>query len=127
MYVWPPPPRHEEVPLGGARLALLPAGMNAPNPLTPDPRPLSAHTVEQLRQAILDRRQTPALGDDVLRRALEAVALEARERALRPEELIVTLKQVVDEAPGPRLSSGDDRRLREWIVSTCIRAYFDAE
>lgn len=101
--------------------------MNAPNPLTPDPRPLSAHTVEQLRQAIRDRRQTPAVGDDALRRALEAVAAEARQRALRPEELIVTLKQVVDDAPGPRLSTGDDRRLREWIVSTCIRAYFDAE
>ena len=100
--------------------------MNAPNPLTPDPRPLSAHTVELLRQAIQDRRQTPALGDEALRRALEAVAAEARERALRPEELIVTLKQVVDETPGARLNSGDDRRLREWIISTCIRAYFDA-
>lgn len=99
--------------------------MNAPNPLTPDPRPLSAHTVEQLRQAIRDRRQSPAVGDDALRRALEAVAAEARQRALRPEELIVTLKQVIDDAPGARLSSADDRRLREWIVSTCIRAYFD--
>jgi hypothetical protein len=100
--------------------------MNAPNPLTPDPRPLSEATVEQLRQAIQDRRQAPHLGDDALRRALEIVAAEARQRDLRPEELIVTLKQVVDDAPGARLSSGDDRRLREWIVSTCIRAYFDA-
>jgi hypothetical protein len=108
-------------------MLLPPAAMNAPNPLTPDPRPLSAQTVEQLRQAILNRRQSPALGDDALRRALEAVAAEARQRDLRPEELIVTLKQIVDEAPGARLISGDDRRLREWIVSTCIRAYFDAE
>ncbi len=100
--------------------------MNAPNPLTPDPRPLSAQTVEQLRQAIQDRRQTPAVGEDALRRALEAVAAEARQRALRPEELIVTLKQVIDEALGARPSSSDDRRLREWIVSTCIRAYFGA-
>lgn len=101
--------------------------MNAPNPLTPESRPLSAHAIAQLRQAILDRRQTPAVGDDALRHALEIVAAEARERALRPEELIVTLKQVIDESPGPRLNSGDDRRLREWIVSTCIRAYFDAD
>jgi hypothetical protein len=100
--------------------------MNAPNPLTPDPRPLSAHTIEQLRQAIHDRRQAPAGGDEALRVALEAVAAEARQRALRPEELIVTLKQVIDEAPGARSSSTEDRRLREWIVSTCIRAYFDA-
>ncbi len=119
------PPRHDDVPRRGARLASPPAAMNAPNPLTPDPRPLSAQTVEKLRQAIQDRRQTPALGDDALRRALEMVAVEARERALRPEELIVTLKQVMDDAPGPRLNSGDDRRLREWIVSTCIRAYFN--
>jgi hypothetical protein len=101
--------------------------MNAPNPLTPDPRPLSAHVIEQLRHAIQDRRQAPTGGDDALRTALEVVAAEARQRALRPEELIVTIKQVIEEAPGSRASSNEDRRLREWIVSTCIRAYFDAE
>lgn len=121
-------PRRVTTRWRSAELAMVlpPAAMNAPNPLMPEPRPLDAHTVERLRQAIHERRQTPAVGDDALRSALETVAAEARERALRPEELIVTLKQVIDEAPGARPSSGEDRRLREWIVSTCIRAYFDA-
>jgi hypothetical protein len=32
---------------------------------------------------------------------------------------------VLDEPPGSRSGAGEDRRLREWIVTTCIRAYFD--
>jgi hypothetical protein len=103
----------------------LPAAMNAPNPLMPEPRPLSESTLEQVRRAIQDRRQSPAAGDGNLQAALSAVALEARERAIRPEELIVALKQLIDELPGTRSNSGEERRLREWIVTTCIRAYFE--
>jgi hypothetical protein len=99
--------------------------MNAPNPLMPEPRPLSEATLEQLRRAIQDRRRSSAADDAPLQAALHLVATEARDRSLRPEELLVTLKQVLDEAPGSRAASGEDRRLREWIVTTCIRAYFD--
>jgi hypothetical protein len=102
----------------------LPA-MNAPNPLMPEPRPLSEATLEQLRRAVQERLRSPSAGDAPLQAALQRVAVEARERALRPEELIVTLKQVLDEAPGSRATSSEDRRLREWIVTTCIRAYFE--
>jgi hypothetical protein len=98
--------------------------MNAPNPLMPEPRPLDATTVAQLRRAIQDRRQTPAAGDEGLQTALQVVAAEARERALRPEELIVMLKQVIDESATGR-GTTEERRLREWIVTTCIRAYFE--
>jgi hypothetical protein len=99
--------------------------MNAPNPLMPESRPLSEPTLEQLRRAIQERRQSPAAGDTALHTALQTVAAEARERSLRPEELIVVLKQVVDEAPGSRSSSSEERRLREWIVTTCIKAYYE--
>ena len=99
--------------------------MNAPNPLMPESRPLSEPTLELLRRAIEQRRQSPALGDDELHAALQVVAAEARQHSLRPEELIVALKHVIDEAPGARSSSGEDRRLREWIVTTCIDAYFE--
>jgi hypothetical protein len=99
--------------------------MNAPNPLMPERRPLSEATLEQLRRAIQDRRRSPAADDAPLQAALQAVASEARDRSLRPEELIVTLKQVIDEAAGSRAASVEDRRLREWIVTTCIRAYFE--
>jgi hypothetical protein len=99
--------------------------MNAPNPLMPESRPLSESTLEQVRRAIHERRDSPAVGDGALQAALQVVAAEAREHALRPEGLIVTLKQLIDEALGSRSGSGDDRRLREWIVTTCIRAYFE--
>jgi hypothetical protein len=99
--------------------------MNAPNPLMPEPRPLSESTLEQVRRALQERRQSPGVGDGALQAALQVMAAEARERTIRPEELIVTLKQLIDEAPGNRSGSGEDRRLREWIVTTCIRAYFE--
>ena len=91
----------------------------------PESRSLSEPTLEQLRRALQQRRQSPAAGDSALQAALQVVATEARERSLRPEELIVALKHVLDEAPGSRSSAGEDRRLREWIVTTCIRAYFE--
>jgi hypothetical protein len=91
----------------------------------PDSRALSEPTLEQLRRAIQERRQSAGPGETSLQAALKVVAAEARERSLRPEELIVALKQVVDEAPGSRASSADERRLREWIVTTCIRAYYE--
>jgi hypothetical protein len=99
--------------------------MNAPNPLMPESRSLSEPTLEQLRRALQQRRQSPAAGDSALQAALQLVAAEARERSLRPEELIVALKQVLDEAPGSRSGAGEDRRLREWIVTASIRAYFE--
>ena len=99
--------------------------MNAPNPLMPESRSLSEPTLEQLRRAIQERRQSPAIGDTALQEALQAVAAEARERSLRPEELIVALKQLMDDPRPPRPGSGDERHLREWIVTTCIRAYFE--
>jgi hypothetical protein len=99
--------------------------MNAPNPLMPESRPLSEPTLEQLRKAIQGRRQSPAAGDETLRGALRAVAAEARERSLRPEELIVALKHVLDESHNPKSSSAEERQLREWVVTTCIHAYFE--
>ena len=101
--------------------------MNAPNPLMPESRPLSESTLEQLRRAIQQRRQSPAAGDSALQAALQVVVAEARERSLRPEELIVTLKQLIDEMPDNRSGAGEDRRLREWIVTTCIRVYFERD
>ena len=99
--------------------------MNAPNPLMPESRPLSESTLEQLRKAIHARRQSPAAGDEALYLALRAVATEARQHSLRPEELIVALKRVMDEHGSPKASSPDERRLREWVVTTCIEVYFE--
>ena len=75
----------------------------------PESRSLSEPTLEQLRRAIEDRRKSPAIGDTPLQEALLAVAAEARERSLRPEELIVALKQVMDEPRSARAGSGEER------------------
>jgi hypothetical protein len=91
----------------------------------PESRPLSEATLEQLRTALMDRRQSPAIGDEPLQAALRVIASEARERALRPEELIVTLKQLMDEPRTAKSNSSEERQLREWVVTTCIRAYFE--
>jgi hypothetical protein len=98
--------------------------MNSPDPQTPESRSLSEPTIDHLRRAVQERRLAPAAGDAALQAALESVAAEARARALRPEELIVALKQVMDEARAPRSTSSDERHLREWVVTTCIKAYY---
>ena len=119
-----PPRLHADVKRSRPASA-SPAAMNAPNPLMPESRPLSEPTLEQLRKAIQDRRQSAAAGDEAIRVALRVVAAEARERSLRPEELIVALKQLLDEPRSPKPSSTEDRQLREWVVTTCIQAYFE--
>jgi hypothetical protein len=102
--------------------------MNAPNPLMPESRPLSEPTLGHLRRALAEQRRSPSdASNGELQQALQAVATEARAHALRPEELIVTLKQIMDESSPGRVPTVDDRRLREWIVTTCIRAYFDTK
>jgi hypothetical protein len=123
MYDVPPPPSRRREAFASCQRP--PAAMNAPNPLMPESRPLSEPTLEQLRKAIQGRRQSPAAGDETLRGALRVVAAEARERSLRPEELIVALKQVLDESHNLKSSSAEERQLREWVVTTCIHAYFE--
>lgn len=122
-----PPRLHADVrPTRSLPAPPPPLAMNAPNPLMPESRPLSEATLDQLRRAIEARRQAPAGGDDSLQAALRVVAAEARERSLRPEELIVTLKQVLDEPRNARSSTSDERQLREWVVTTCIRAFYES-
>jgi hypothetical protein len=93
----------------------------------PESRSLSEPTLEQLRRAIANRHASPAIGDAELNSALQVVASEARSNALRPEELIVALKQAIDRSSVARASTQEDRQLREWMVSACIRAYFETE
>src|SRR5688500_10835885 len=99
--------------------------MNAPNPLMPESRPLSEATLEQLRRAIESRRPARGAGHDALQAAGQTVAAQARERALRPEELIVTRRQVMHEPRNGRSGTTEERQLREWVVTTCIRAYYE--
>ena len=90
---------------------------------------LSEPQLTRLRDAIVMRLRDPSAADDDLRAVLHDVAAEARTRSLRPEELIVSLKSVLAQVGSARFPSAPDeqRRLQEWLVTTCIHAYFSKE
>ena len=87
---------------------------------------LSEPQIVRLRHAISARLRDPSTPDGELRSALDEVAVEARARSIRPEELIVALKTVLAEAASGRFppSPEEQRRVQEWLVTTCIQAYF---
>ena len=104
--------------------------MNAPDFLPPPvSRPLSDALVVRLRAALEDRLDHPAGTDSGLRDTIVTAAAEARQRALRPEELIVALKGILEEVTAHRsgLKAADEVKLREWLVTTSIRAYYGRE
>jgi hypothetical protein len=104
--------------------------MNAPDSLPPrEPRPLSDAILARLRAALEGRLAGPAGPDGELRDALLAAAAEARQRSLRAEELIVVLKTVLEDLTANRagLKTSDEIKLREWLVTTSIRAYYGRE
>lgn len=100
---------------------------------TPDPsRSLSPEALERLTRALqaTSLAEHPSAtapdADGDVTAALASVATEARERGLRPEELIIVIKQLEDLLTPPEAVGGADarRRVRERIVSACLRAYF---
>lgn len=101
--------------------------MNAPDSLPPpEPRSLSPSTLARLRTVIEQRATDPRGQDGELRDALLAAAEEARERSLRPEELIIALKSLLEDISlaQPGWSGHDQHQFREWLVTTSIRAYY---
>jgi hypothetical protein len=89
-------------------------------------RTLSPEALSVFR-ASLERWVHSDGGDDsVLRSALHGVAVEARERSVRAEELLVLLKTTWYELGGlPGTSSGanGNKRLDD-LVTACIKAYY---
>jgi hypothetical protein len=106
-----------------------------------DARGLSAPTAKRLREAIAARWRADEgpEADLVTRRLGEALvdaAAEARRRSLRPEELVLAIKALEGEVAGAAAGTfagsraiptpGERQALRAWLVTVCIRAYFDA-
>ena len=78
-----------------------------------------------LRRAVTTRLNNPSAPESELQDALHVVATEARSRGLRPEELVIALKALFDATAVELVADAEDgRRLREWLVAACIRAYY---
>jgi hypothetical protein len=112
-----------------------------PRGMPEDARVLSASTADRLRAAIAARWCASDGGEaDLADRELAAVlvgaAAEARERSLHAEELVLAIKALEGEVaaeivgqlarPSAEPTPGQRRALRAWLVTVCIRAYFDA-
>ena len=97
---------------------------------TPDPpAALAPETLASLRGAFAARLRAEPVDEAVLTDVLRAAAAEAIVAGVRPEQLLVLLKRIVDEIErvegrAVRLSLDERRRLRESVVTTSLRAYF---
>lgn len=91
---------------------------------TPHPE-LSAESLDALRAAL--RGSLDGAGESPhLRPALRRVAEEARERHLRPEQLLIVLKDVWFALPevGRAPQSDSRSQLLQRVISVCIREYY---
>lgn len=99
------------------------------SPPPSEPRRLHPETESALRAVIAQEWRAVAGSQEALSGIVARVAREARADGLRPEELIIILKQVEAQVLGaPGTLRADDlearRRFREWLVTSCVRAYF---
>ena len=89
---------------------------------------LTPEAMGLLRNALTAWMRGYGESDASLGPTLHAVATEARERGIRAEELLVTLKSMWFEIGGepstPARSTPGHRRLDE-LVTACIKAYYE--
>jgi hypothetical protein len=91
---------------------------------------LSPATTERLRGVIAERWRSHEESEEQLRLAVREAATEARDRAVQPEALILTLRRIEAEvfAHPDAIRAGDQQarqRFHSWLVSACLEAYFD--
>jgi hypothetical protein len=93
----------------------------------PAPVQLSPALLEDLRRA-LAVYAGPRAEDGDIRRALRAIAEEARRRGVHAEQLVVSLKRVFEMlTPPPTLASADERARRlSHLVTVCVQEYYSA-
>jgi hypothetical protein len=86
---------------------------------------LSAETVEALRDALSAYLRSPG-ETDAVRNALRVTALEAREKRILPEHLLVSLKQIWIKLPEVRAVHDpmEHAQLLQRVVTICIGEYY---
>ena len=92
---------------------------------TPGPGALDPETIDAVRSALVQYVATPA-DSELLRRALDAMAAEAHEKSILPEQLLIVLKDVWNSLPSVRAMSDPSEQIRllQRAVTICIRAYY---
>ena len=82
--------------------------------------------MKELRVALTEQLQDPDGPSSELTRLLKKVGVEAREKNIKPEELIVIFKQLwnsVAESLRPQ-NAEQHERVRQNLVTLCIQAYY---
>jgi hypothetical protein len=88
-------------------------------------RSLTPATRDALRSALAAQWRAPDALLPALRDVLLVAAQEARARGVRPEELIIEIKDLESRVgDDSRIAARTRARVREWIVTTCVKAYF---
>ncbi|HEY3134079.1 MAG TPA: hypothetical protein VGJ47_05560 [Gemmatimonadaceae bacterium] len=82
--------------------------------------------MKELETALTEQLQTPDGPTPELTRLLKKVGAEARQKNIKPEELIVTFKQLWNSlAESPRTQNPEQQeRVRQHLVTLCIQAYY---
>ena len=92
------------------------------------PNALAHETVDSVRQALERHASYPLAGQPVpeLRDALHALALDARAKAVPPEQLLVTLKGIWQSLPTVEKARdhAEQTRALQRVVTICIKEYF---
>jgi hypothetical protein len=87
---------------------------------------LSDDTMQELRHALTEQLKRPDGPTSEVTDLLRKVAREAREQGVRPEELLVTFKQLwnsLSESFRPQLPDQHEQ-VRQNLVTLCIQAYY---
>ena len=82
--------------------------------------------MKKLQAALTEQVRRPEVPNPELNALLKRVAREAREKNIRPEELLVTFKQLWNSLADTMRPQAPDQfeRLRQDLVTLCIKAYY---
>ena len=92
---------------------------------SPGPSALDALTISSVREALVQYIDVPTQSNG-LRHALNRMALEAHEKSMLPEQLLVVLKGIWYNLPSVHTISdpAEQIRLLQRVVTMCIREYY---
>jgi hypothetical protein len=100
--------------------------MMAPDSGPTPPRPLTPETIDRVATALSNYAADPRIDGEILRQALRAMAVEARDVRMPPEQLLVVLKDLWHTLPAVRAAEHPEAqaRLLQRVVTMCIKEYY---